>query len=133
MKVTAARRRGLAHSLTARHHTLVADEPASAGGGDSGPTPEELLALSLASCTAITVEMYAERKGWDVGRLTVRVDHESGRKGELASFSVTLGLPSALSDEQVERIREIAGKCPVHRTLIAGARIEDRVERVDAA
>ena len=132
MKVAASRRRGLAHSLTARHHTLVADEPESEGGADAGPTPQELLALSLASCTAITIEMYAERKGWDVGRLTVEVDHQPGSKQDPASFDVVLRLPETLSEEQVESIRSIASRCPVHRALKQGVRIEDRVERFQA-
>ena len=74
VKVSARRRKGYAHSLTARHHTLIADEPAAQGGSDTGPEPPELLALSLASCTAITLEMYAERKEWDLGHLEVEVE-----------------------------------------------------------
>ena len=80
MKVSARRRKGYAHSLTAGHHTLIVDEPAEKGGTDTGPTPGQLLALSLASCTAITIEMYADRKGWDVGDLEVEVDYEVERR-----------------------------------------------------
>jgi putative redox protein len=129
-KVSARRRKGYAHALTTRHHTLVMDEPEELGGTDAGPTPQELLAASLASCTAVTVEMYAERKGWDVGPLEVDVGYEKDEKGQPVRFDVLLKLPAELSAEQVERLRMIAAKCPVHRALVAGhASIEDRVEQ----
>jgi putative redox protein len=127
--VVARRRKGYAHSLTAREHALVADEPASSGGPDAGPSPKELLALSLASCTAITIEMYADRKGWDVGSVEVEVDYEQGPKRYPTRFDVVVKLPAALSDEQVKRLVEIAGKCPVHRTLAGGAEIHDHAQR----
>jgi putative redox protein len=128
--VKATRRRGYAHALSARHHTLLADEPEGSGGADTGPTPQELLALSLASCTAITVEMYADRKGWDVGRVEVEVGYEPGDRDRPARFDVLVRVPASLSDEQAERIERIACKCPVHRTLMGEVEISDRVERV---
>ena len=88
MKASAKRRNGYAHSLTAGHHTLIADEPRDKGGTDTGASPMQLLALSLAGCTAITIEMYAERKGWDVGDVEVEVDYELG-KGELPRRSTS--------------------------------------------
>ena len=132
MKVTATRRKGYAHALVARKHTLIADEPESDGGADTGPTPQELLALSLASCTAITLEMYAERKGWDVGRLEVEVDYEPDQKGQCAHFAVVVKLPEELASEHAERLGAIAAKCPVHRTLIGDVEIADRVEPLRA-
>jgi putative redox protein len=130
MKVTAKRRKGYAHSLTVGHHTLIADEPPDKGGTDTGASPTQLLALSLASCTAITIEMYADRKEWEVGEVEVEVDYELG-KGELATrYDVVLRLPEDLSDEQVERLRVIAGKCPVHRALVGDVEINDQVDRV---
>jgi putative redox protein len=128
VKVKATRGNGFAHALAVRDHVLVADEPRENGGSDTGPTAQELLALSLASCTAITVEMYAERKGWDVGRLEVEVDYEPDPKGECSRFEVLLRLPPGLSDDQAGRIEKIASRCPVHRTLVGGVQIEDRVE-----
>jgi putative redox protein len=128
--VVARRRKGYAHSLTVRDHALVADEPESTGGTDAGPTPKELLALSLASCTAVTLEMYSERKGWELGELEVEVDYEESPEQHQTRFDVTLRLPESLSREQVERLEEIAAKCPVHRTLAGGAEISDRVERI---
>jgi putative redox protein len=130
VKVSARRRKGYAHSLTVRHHTLVADEPEDKGGADTGPAPQELLALSLASCTAITVEMYADRKGWEVGALAVEVDYEPDPKGQCSRFDVVLKLPAGLSDEQGDRLQVIAAKCPVHRTLVGEVAINDRVERI---
>ena len=130
MKVSARRRKGYAHALTVREHALVADEPKDLGGADTGPSPQELLALSLASCTAITVEMYADRKGWDVGALEVEVDYEPDTKGKCSRFDVMMKVPAELTEEQVERIRTIATKCPVHRTLAGDVEIDDRVTRV---
>ena len=129
MKVSAKRRKGLAHSLTAAHHTLIADEPPDHGGTDTGPRPTQLLALSLASCTVITIEMYAERKEWHVDDLTVEVDYAID-PGGTSRFDVALQLPSALSDEQVEKLRTIAAKCPVHRVLKGNVEIKDEVVRV---
>ena len=129
MRVSARRRKGYAHSLTAGNHTLIADEPPAKGGTDTGPAPTQLLALSLAACTAITVEMYAGRKEWEVGDLQVDVDYELDPKGT-SRFDVVLRLPADLTDEQAERLGAIACKCPVHRVLAGDVEIEDRVERV---
>jgi putative redox protein len=130
MRVSAKRRKGYAHSLTAEHHTLIADEPLEQGGTDTGPRPTQLLALSLATCTAITIEMYANRKGWEVGDVEVAVDYELGKGEPPTRYDLLIKLPEGLSDEQIERLREIAGRCPVHRALASGAEIFDEVERV---
>jgi putative redox protein len=130
VKVSARRHKGYAHSLTARHHTLVADEPQEQGGADSGPMPQELLALSLASCTAVTVEMYADRKGWDLGDLEVEVDGELAGKSGPSKFDVLLRLPKALDAEQQRRLLIVAAKCPVHRALAHEAEFHDHAERV---
>jgi putative redox protein len=128
LTVSARRRKGYAHSLTVRHHTLVADEPESAGGADTGPSPTELLALSLASCTAITVEMYADRKGWDLGAVEVEVDYES-EASVPKSYDVVVKVPGEVSDEQLERLKVITGRCPVHRALAGEIPIDDRIEK----
>jgi putative redox protein len=126
--VKASRRKGYAHSVTARHHTLVVDEPESVGGADTGPSPTELLAMSLASCTAITVEMYADRKGWDLGTVEVEVDYES-RSSVPVRYEVVVKLPDDLSEDQLDTLLVIAGKCPVHRALAGEVEISDRIER----
>ena len=128
MKATATRTGTYKHVVQVRQHRLQADEPHDTGGEDSAPSPQELLAASLASCTAITMEMYAERKGWDVGDLEVVVEADTGAKP--ARFEVLLKLPESLDDEQARRLQVIAHKCPIHRILLAEAEIVDRIERV---
>jgi putative redox protein len=117
MRVVARRRKGFAHDIEIEGgHSLVSDEPESVGGTDEGPSPTRLLTASLAACTAITVEMYADRKGWDVGEL--EVDVETSYEGPVPTrFDVTVGLPDTLEPEQVEKLLVIAGKCPVHKAL----------------
>jgi putative redox protein len=132
MKVSAKRRKGYAHSLTAGRHTLIADEPEDEGGADTGPTPGQLLALSLASCTAITIEMYAERKGWNVEDLEVEVDYGPRPREGPARFEVAVKLPKGLADDEAESLLSIASKCPVHRLLKGEVVIEDRVERLES-
>jgi putative redox protein len=118
VRVTARRRDGFTHEVEIEGgHRMVLDEPREAGGDDQGPSPTRTLAASLAACTAITTEMYAERKGWDLGKVEVEVEMEYGRSSVPESFAVTLKIPHGLSEEQVERLGVIAGKCPVHRAL----------------
>ncbi len=113
-----------------QHHASTADEPLEDGGDDLGPTPQELLAASLASCMAVTIDMYAQRKGWDVGRAEVQCSYEQADRGSPTRFEVILRLPASLTDDQRERLRVIAGRCPVHRTMEGGVTITDWVETV---
>ncbi len=135
MKATAHRTTTTAfsHQIDIRGHQVVADEAVEHGGDDDGPNPQELLAASLASCTAITMEMYAKRKGWDVGEVEVRVQYTPAERGCPTRFSLALRLPSGCSEEQVERLKVIAAKCPVHRTLEGEVMFDDRVELVEPA
>lgn len=122
---TARRREGYRHEVEVDGHVMVVDEPTDTGGTDAGPSPTRLLAASLASCTAITIVMYADRKEWDMDGLEVSVDFEGTPKGaDAAHFTVNLALPAGLDDDQVDRIRTIAAKCPVHRTLTGEVEIE---------
>jgi putative redox protein len=119
MKVVARRREKYAHDVEIEgRHTVRVDEPAAAGGTDTGPSPTRLVAAGLTGCTAVTMEMYAERKGWDIGPVEVDVDVEYGGLAPL-SFAVTMRLPDELSDEQRARLLAVARKCPVHK-LLAG-------------
>jgi putative redox protein len=133
MKATATRTGTYKHTVQVRQHQLLADEPIEEGGDDSAPSPQELLAASLASCTAITMEMYAQRKGWDIGGVEVEASYTPAERGCPTRFGLTLKLPSDLSDEQVERLRVIAAKCPVHRTLDGEVMFDERVQRVELA
>jgi putative redox protein len=128
VKALARRREKYAHDVKVRRHQLTADEPEDHGGEDMGPSPQELLAASLASCTAVTVEMYAARKGWQVDGLEVDVDYTPAERGCPTNFKLVLRLPAHLSEEQVEKLRVIAAKCPVHRTLEGEVFFDERVE-----
>ena len=130
MKATATRTGTYKHTVQVRQHRLLADEPVDTGGEDSAPSPQELLAASLASCTAITIEMYAKRKGWDIGGVEVEAEYTPAERGCPTRFGLTLRLPSDLTEEQVERLRVIAAKCPVHRTLDGEVLFSESVERV---
>lgn len=105
--------------LTARGITAVADEPADHGGQDAGLRPHELLLSALASCTAITLRMYADRKGWDTGGITVEARLERDQEGRNVESRIRMEIAfgHALPSEQRERLLQIAGACPVHRTL----------------
>ena len=81
------------HRIDVRQHHLTADEPIEHGGDDDAPSPQELLAASLASCTAITMEMYAKRKGWDLGPVEVQVEYTPAERGCPTKFTLALRLP----------------------------------------
>jgi len=132
VRVVARRAEGYAHDVEVEGgHELRVDEPAPAGGTDTGPSPTRLLGASLASCIAITVEMYAGRKGWDAGAVEVEV--EVGYDGPVpTSFEVGLRLPGQLDEEQRRRLLAIATKCPVHKVL-AGETHVNVTERLEAA
>lgn len=106
-------------SLQTTRHTWQADEPQALGGSDTAPTPSELVASGLASCTAITLRMYANRKGWDIPQISVTVGVSSTTlDGQLQTiFSRSIQLPESLSDEQRNRLLAIANACPTHKML----------------
>ena len=132
---TTAKMRAVAHQVARfRHevkvgnHDLVADEPEDSGGEDAGPSPQELLAAALASCTAITIEMYAARKGWNVDGMAVDCCYSPAERGSPTRFKLVMRMPAHLSEEQVERLSVIAAKCPVHRTLEGEVAFDEQVE-----
>src|SRR6187455_1296058 len=128
MRASARQLEKFRHDVKIRTHQLTADEPSDHGGDDLGPSPQELLAASLASCTAITMEMYAKRKGWNIDGLEVDVDYTPAERGCVTRFELVMKMPAHLSEEQVERLQVIAAKCPVHRTLEGEVAFEERVE-----
>jgi putative redox protein len=115
----ARRRKGYEHEVEIREHRLIVDEPEDRGGTDQGPAPAELLAASLATCTAITLEMYADRKEWGLGAVEVAVDHTAATTDNPATFDLRITLGAQLSEEHRDKLLTIAGKCPVHRALKA--------------
>jgi putative redox protein len=134
MKATARRGDGtFKHTVQVREHQITVDEMVQSGGEDAGPDPQELLAASLASCTAITMEMYAARKGWDIGHVEIDVQYSPAERGCPTKFDLVLRIPDDLPEEQVERLRVIAAKCPVHRTLDGEVMFNERVERAHLA
>ena len=122
-------------------HELIADEPASVGGLNSGPTPYDLLSLALGACTSMTLRMYADQKGLELGRITVDVSHEKihakdcadcgeGREGRVDRFERVLHVKDGgapMNEELRSKLIEIAGKCPVHRTLEASPVVATRL------
>jgi putative redox protein len=128
MRAVARQTKGFTHELEVREHKLTADESKEDGGDDAGPSPQELLAASLASCTAITMEMYAQRKGWNTDGLEVDVDYTPADRGSPTRFILVMRMPAHLSEEQVEKLRVIAAKCPIHRTLEGEVHFDERVE-----
>jgi len=128
IRAVARHREKLAHDVKAGSHTLTVDEPLEIGGEDTGPSPQELLAAALASCTAVTIEMYAKRKGWDVGGMTVDCRYTPAERGYPTRFDLVMTFPGHLEEEQIERLRVIGAKCPVHRTLEGEVMFAERVE-----
>ncbi|MDV7143822.1 bifunctional alpha/beta hydrolase/OsmC family protein [Tropicimonas sp. TH_r6] len=119
------------------HHHLLADEPKAYGGTDRGMTPYGLLSAALAACSSMTVRMYARRKGWPLEHVSVDISHEKvhGQDSDLTGpnridlFHRRIRLDGPLSEEQRARLMEIADRCPVHKTLEAGARVKTREVR----
>lgn len=123
-RVVARRIAGYSHGVDLGDgREIVIDEPASDGGTDTGPRPTQLLASSLAGCTAITIEIYADRKGWELPTLEVAVDMKTDAKQKPTHFAVAVTLPTGLDDDQRRKLMVIAGKCPVHKVLERGAEI----------
>jgi uncharacterized OsmC-like protein len=137
--VTGSEAHPFGQRIVAGGHQLVADEPAAIGGADSGPTPYDLLLAGLGACTAITVRMYADRKGWPLRQMTVRLRHSrihavdcldcETKSGQLDQIERELHFEGDLTDDQRARLMSIAERCPVHRTLhseVLVATTEDR-------
>lgn len=119
---------GYQAEIQAGKHTFLVDEPESMGGKNAGPTPENLILSALGSCTAITLRMYAERKEWPLEKVEVKLYLENGPAKNNPQFKdgafqvkqqimVHVWVHGNLDPEQVERLGDIAGKCPVHKIL----------------
>jgi putative redox protein len=128
----------LAQLVAAGRHVLRADEPVAAGGLDAGPTPYDLLLAALGACTSMTVRLYADLKGLPLERVSVELTHDKihaadcaeceTREGKVDRIERVIRLEGALDDAQRAKLLEIAGKCPVHRTLHAEVTVPTRLE-----
>lgn len=103
--------------------TIVTDEPPELGGEDTAPTPQQLVAAALASCVATTIQMYAQRKGWELDGVRVDVEYDLDPRPRRAT--VRLHLPGGLSEAQRERLHEVAARCPVSRALAEGVAVSE--------
>lgn len=113
--------------ISTKNHQYVADESLDHGGTDTGPNPFELLASSLISCTAITLKMYADRKGWALGAIRVDVSIDYQRENSRTVFSRDISFSAALEDAQRNRLLQIANACPVHRILSSSIEVQSRL------
>src|SRR6185436_4496220 len=128
----------LRQEIAAGPHTIYADEPADAGGDDSGPDPYELLLSALGACTSMTLLLYARRKRWPLERVEVRLSHRRDyardceecpqQPAQIDLIERRIALVGDLDETQRARLLEIATKCPVHRTLTGTIRIDDRLD-----
>ena len=127
---------GFVQEILAGPHRMTADEPVTAGGTDTGPSPYDFLLAALGSCTSITVGMYARRKGWPLQDVTVRLRHSRIHASDCADCETKEGIldrierdihfAGSLTAEQRSKLLEIANKCPVHRTLTSEINIVTR-------
>ncbi len=114
-----------AQSIRVGKHRFTSDEPPTLGGKDSGASPYQLLLAALGSCTSMTLQMYAKKKGWALGQVTVKL--EAIRENEDVRIERSLAFGAELSAEQREKLLEIAGKTPVTKTLMKGAAISTKL------
>lgn len=130
---------GFLQTVVAGQHRFAADEPTTAGGSDSGPTPYDLLLAALGACTSMTLGMYARHKKWPLRRVAVRLRHErvhakdcadcEAKEGQVDRIERELELFGDLDDTQRARLVEIAERCPVHRTLTGKIEVRTRLRQ----
>lgn len=111
----------------AEGHVVTIDEPEDLGGTDKGTTPMRLFLVSLGGCAVITMRMYAKRKGWNLEKARVTARLTPGKGKEPTRIVQEIEIEGDLDDEQRERLRIIAGKCPVHRLLDGDVESEEKL------
>lgn len=134
-RVVVTTREGLRTEVSAGGHALVADEPESLGGTDEGPNPYDYLLAALGGCTAMTLRMYADRKGWPLESVTVSLSQDrihatdceecETEEGRIDRIRREIELGGPLEEKQRRRLLEVADMCPVHRTLKAEVLVEN--------
>ncbi len=127
MMVEAKRREGLAIDIQTSKHSVVSDVTPELGGKDLGLSPHELLEAALGACTSITVQMYADRKGWKLASCDASVKFVREDKEEIV-IERNIALRGELDETQRKRLFEIAEKCPIHQVLTRGARVVSRLK-----
>jgi putative redox protein len=135
--ITQAGENVFAHLMQAGPHQVRLDEPVSWGGTDTGPTPYDLLLGALGGCTAMTLRLYAQRKGWPLERVEVRLSHSrihardcedcETKEGRIDVLDREIVLVGPLEDEQRKRLLQIADRCPVHQTLGGEMKVRSRL------
>lgn len=138
-RITAELTDGYAVVAEGAGHLIKADEPTEVGGTDTGPTPYELLLSALAACTSITISMYCQRKGWKLDKVSVSYEHDRVHADDCEHCDETatgyidrivgeVRIEGDFDDAQRARLRQVAVRCPVHKTLEHGMHFSDRVE-----
>jgi putative redox protein len=139
-EVVVSSQEGLRQEVWASGHTLTADEPRDVGGEDAGPSPYELLLGALGACTSMTLKLYAGRKQWPLENVEVHLRHNrihaqdcsecETKEGWLDAIEKEIVVSGSLTPEQVERLGEIAHRCPVNQTLLREIRITQSIRYV---
>ncbi len=116
-----------ANEVITHHHRMVIDEPVPKGGADKGPKPSELLLASLGGCISITLRMYAEHKQWPVKAITVWLKRDPPEKNKPVQIQVNIEVSGDLEEPQLKRLRAIAKRCPIHRTITGDVEISHKL------
>ncbi len=127
VEVKTASQNNYQQNIKTEGHTFAADAPKSAGGEHKAPDPHELLLGALGACTSITMQMYAKRKGWDLQTVTVKVSEEKVEGQTAAKINREIQVGGNLAAEQIESLKVIAEKCPIHKLLSAGSQISTAI------
>jgi putative redox protein len=124
---------GFTAQMKVGNHNIIADEPVSFGGNDFGPSPYDLISAGLSACTAMTLQMYAKRKNWHIENVEVHTSHSKihaldcedceSSKTKIDTFHRKIKINGSFESDQLERLLQIADKCPVHKTLCGEAQI----------
>ena len=128
--------KGFAQKVEVGSQHIIADEPVSYGGTDTGPSPYDLILAALGSCTSMTIGLYARKRSWPLEKITVSLRHSKihaqdceeceTKEGRIDRIEMEIHLDGALSDEQRTKLLEVAGKCPIHQTLTHEINIKTR-------